>query len=210
MRSVAQQAHESVRFRPRRGAHIVEVERVLEAGSCLDHVAGQLNSLTRGLNDMSSSGDRGVPAGTLRLPAAIIELVDECGDALVLFGQLQLPDRRAPRTLEELRVVLHAAGEQRPVAFEEVLPDEDDPILLWPIYGSLLDSALRILYEFDPDHGPHRKAIPASVRDILGAPEEAAGDAGRPRRAKARHDASREADHDRQDHSRPDNHGDSR
>lgn len=210
VRSLAEQAHESVRFHPRRSAHLEEVEHVLSASTCLNHVAIQLNTLVRGLNDMSSTGERGVPGESLRLPTAIVELVDESGDALALFGQLQLPDRGAPRYLEELRVALRSAGEQRPSAVEEVLPTEDEPILLWPIYGSLLDSVLRVLYEIDPDHGPHRTAIPAEVRAVLGSPdgvppegEVVSPDAATTRaRAQAEHDAEREVTQDQAEHDR--------
>lgn len=168
VRGVVGQAEESMRFHPRRSAHADEVHRVDVAALCLTHVATQLNSVMRGLNDMSSESVRGFGEAGVDLPDEIPALLETVARALGRFGRLQLPDRGSPRTLEELRVLIREAyglGRKAAVAIQ---PDDGDPAMLWPVYGALLDSVQRAAYELDPDDGPHGEAIPAAVRDILG------------------------------------------
>jgi uncharacterized membrane protein YccC len=174
VRDVVGTAEESMRFHPRRSAHADEVHRVDVAAVCLTHVATQLNSVMRGLNDMSSESVRGIGEAAADLPEEIPALLDVVARALGRFGRLQLPDRGSPRTLEELRVLIREAYELGRRAAVAIQPNDEDPAMLWPVYGALLDSVQRAVYELDPDDGPHAEAIPAAVRDVLGPIEPAA------------------------------------
>jgi uncharacterized membrane protein YgaE (UPF0421/DUF939 family) len=170
---VVGRAEESVRFHPRRAAHADEVHRVRVAAVCLTHVANQLNSAMRGLNDMSSQSVRGIGTASAEVPADIPALLDVVARALGRFARLQLPDRSAPRSLEELRVLIREGYELGRRAAVAIQPDDTDPAMLWPVFGALLDSVQRAVYELDPDEGPHGDAIPSAVRDVLGPVDEA-------------------------------------
>jgi uncharacterized membrane protein YgaE (UPF0421/DUF939 family) len=174
VREVAHRAEEAVRFHPRRAAHADDVRRVDAAAVALNHVAAQLNALIRGMNDMSSSGVRGlrVDAASPRttLPAPLLRLLDDAGQALEEFANLQTADRGAALALERLRRLIRQTRTDFTDAAEQARPDEDDPIMLWPAYGAVLDAAQRMLYELDPDDGPHGGAIPSRVRESLDPP----------------------------------------
>jgi uncharacterized membrane protein YgaE (UPF0421/DUF939 family) len=177
-RKVAQQAEESIRYHPRKSAHLADVHRVDEAAIALDHVATQLNSLMRGLTDLrgGASGlaeDPEAPAlsGPLwEIPEELILLLDDTAKALNAFGRLQVPDPGSLRVYEELsRLIANAKPHAREAAFA-LIPHEDDPTLLWSVYGALLDDSRRMLREIDPDNGPHREGIPAAVRSYAAHP----------------------------------------
>lgn len=165
--AIADRAEESVRFHVRRSAHLDDVKRVDEAATALNHVADQLNALIRGMSDLArlSDADR-LPQTAVRLPDELSLLIEDTGKALNFYGRLQLPDRSSPRILEELRVLLTDARVHRRSASKAMLPDEDTPTLQWSMYGALLDDARRMLYELDPDTGPHRAGVPEEVRII--------------------------------------------
>ena len=172
-RKIAQQADEALRYHPRRSVHLDVVHRIDEAAVALDHVATQLNSLMRGLSDLSGS-DNGLPAGDRDVPDELTLLLDDTAKALNAFGRLQLPDKANPRVYEELSKLIKSAGPHTRQAAEAMLPDGDAPRLLWSIYGALLDDARRMLRELDPDDGPHREGIPADLRVYAAHPSRAA------------------------------------
>ncbi|HEY3868857.1 MAG TPA: aromatic acid exporter family protein [Actinocrinis sp.] len=172
-RKIAQQAEEALRYHPRRSVHLDVVHRIDEAAVALDHVATQLNSLMRGLSDLSGS-DNGLPAGHSEVPDELTLLLDDTAKALNAFGRLQLPDRANPRVYDELSRMIKSAKPHTRQAAEAMLPDNDAPQLLWSIYGALLDDARRMLHELDPDDGPHRDGIPADLRAYSLHPARAA------------------------------------
>jgi uncharacterized membrane protein YgaE (UPF0421/DUF939 family) len=172
-RKIAQQAEEALRYHPRRSVHLDVVHRIDEAAVALDHVATQLNSLMRGLSDLSGS-DSGLPAGDRDVPDELTLLLDDTAKALNAFGRLQLPDKANPRVYEELSKLIKSAKPHTRQAAEAMLPDEDAPRLLWSIYGALLDDARRMLRELDPDDGPHRDGIPSELRVYAVHPARAA------------------------------------
>ena len=161
---IADQAEEAVRYHPRRSALEQEVNRVDQAAICLSHVSSQLNSLLRGLSDLSK-GARGLPA-TTEVPEALSILLLDVGRALNRFGRLQIPDRDSRQVLEELKVIITAAGDHQLSAIEDMLPIGAYAVEKWSVHGSLLDEVRRMLYELDPVDGPHALAIP----EILPAP----------------------------------------
>ncbi|KWX06067.1 hypothetical protein TR74_23040, partial [Carbonactinospora thermoautotrophica] len=63
------------------------------------------------------------------------------------------------RDLAGLRAALRE-GEQLQQALSSALRESPSPDL-WQVHGALLDDCQRLLYEVDPDIGPHRAAIPA-------------------------------------------------
>jgi uncharacterized membrane protein YgaE (UPF0421/DUF939 family) len=162
-RKIAQQADEAVRFHPRRAAHMEEVHRVDEAAVALDHVSTQLNSLVRGLSDMSATFSP-VPEKLRAVPEQMVLLLDDTAKALSAFGRLQLPDKASIRVYEELSQLIKRAKPHTREAAQAMHPDEDAPTLVWSIYGALLDDARRMLRELDPEGGPHREGIPAFLR----------------------------------------------
>ncbi|HEV3170620.1 MAG TPA: aromatic acid exporter family protein, partial [Actinocrinis sp.] len=107
-RKIAQQAEESVRYHPRRSAHLDTVHRVDEAAIALDHVATQLNSLMRGLADLSNE-ETGIPSAHRAVPPELSLLLDDTAKALNAFGRLQLPDKAGPRVYEELSRLIKSA-----------------------------------------------------------------------------------------------------
>ena len=161
---IADQAEEAVRYHPRRSALESEVNRVDQAAICLNHVSSQLNSLLRGLSDLAN-GRRGLPA-TTEVPEALAILLLDVGRALNRFGRLQIPDRDSRQVLEELKVIITAAGDHQLSAIEDMLPIGAYAVEKWSVHGSLLDEVRRMLYELDPVDGPHALAIP----EILQAP----------------------------------------
>jgi uncharacterized membrane protein YgaE (UPF0421/DUF939 family) len=172
-RKIAQQAEESVRYHPRRSAHLDTVHRVDEAAIALDHVATQLNSLMRGLADLSNE-ETGIPSAHRAVPPELSLLLDDTAKALNAFGRLQLPDKAGPRVYEELSRLIKSAKPHTREAAQAMHPDDDAPTLLWPLYGALLDDARRMLRELDPDEGPHREGIPATLRSYAAHPARAA------------------------------------
>lgn len=162
-RKIAQQAEEAVKFHPRRGAHMEEVHRVDEAAVALDHVSTQLNSLMRGLSDMSAAFSP-VPEKLREVPEEMALLLEDTGRALSLFGRLQLPDKASIRVYEELSELIKRAKPHARKAAQAMHPDDDAPTLVWSVYGALLDDARRMLRELDPEDGPHREGIPAFLR----------------------------------------------
>jgi len=172
-RKIAQQAEESLKYHPRRSVHLDAVHRVDQAAVALDHVATQLNSLMRGLADLTSESI-GIPAVNREVPPELILLLEDTAKALNAFGRLQLPDRAGPRVYEELSRLIKSAKPHTRDAAQAMHPDDDAPTLLWPIYGALLDDARRMLRELDPDDGPHREGIPSMLRAYAAHPSRAA------------------------------------
>jgi uncharacterized membrane protein YgaE (UPF0421/DUF939 family) len=184
-RKIAQQAEESLKFHPRKAVHLADVHRVDEAAIALDHVSTQLNSLMRGLADlrggnagvsMSAAEESQLPelSGPLwDIPEELIRLLDDTAKALNAFGRLQLPDKGGPRVYEELSKLISNAKPHAREAAHALLPHDDDPTLLWSVYGALLDDSRRMLRELDPDDGPHREGIPAAIRSYAAHPSQA-------------------------------------
>lgn len=162
-RKVAQQAEESLKYHPRRSVHLDEVHRVDEAATALDHVASQLNSLMRGLSDLTADF-AGIPHTHRELPAELVTLLDDTGKALNAFGRLQLPDKASPRVYEELSRLIKTSQPHAREAAHVMQPNGDAPTMLWSIHGALLDDSRRMLRELDPDDGPHREGIPSALR----------------------------------------------
>jgi len=162
-RKIAQQAEEAVKFHPRRNVHMTEVHRVDEAAIALDHVSTQLNSLMRGLSDMSSEFSP-VPEELREVPEEMALLLDDTAKALSAFGRLQVPDKASTRVYEELSGLIKRSKPHAREAAQAMHPDDDAPTLVWSVYGALLDDARRMLRELDPDDGPHREGIPAMLR----------------------------------------------
>jgi len=134
-----------------------------EAAVALDHVSTQLNSLVRGLSDMSATFSP-VPEKLRAVPEQMVLLLDDTAKALSAFGRLQLPDKASIRVYEELSQLIKRAKPHTREAAQAMHPDEDAPTLVWSIYGALLDDARRMLRELDPEGGPHREGIPAFLR----------------------------------------------
>lgn len=172
-RKIAQQAEESLKYHPRRSVHLDEVHRVDEAAVALDHVATQLNSLMRGLSDLTADF-AGIPVAHRSIPGELVQLLEDAGKALNAFGRLQLPDRSGPRVYEELSRLIRSSKPHAREAAQAMHPDEDAPTMLWSIYGALLDDARRMLREVDPDDGPHREGIPAMLRTYAEHPSRQA------------------------------------
>ncbi|HWG23726.1 FUSC family protein [Actinospica sp.] len=162
-RKIAQQAEEAVKFHPRRNVHMTEVHRVDEAAIALDHVATQLNSLMRGLADMSAEFSP-VPEKLREMPEEMALLLDDTSKALSAFGRLQVPDKASTRVYDELSGLIKRSKPHAREAAQAMYPDDDAPTLVWSVYGALLDDARRMLRELDPDDGPHREGIPAMLR----------------------------------------------
>jgi uncharacterized membrane protein YgaE (UPF0421/DUF939 family) len=172
-RKIAQQAEESLRYHPRKSVHIDDVHRVDQAAIALDHVATQLNSLMRGLSDLSSDAT-GIPKPLQEIPEELARLLDDTARALNAFGRLQLPDKASPRVYEELSQLIKSAKPHARDAAKAMQPGEDDPTMLWSLHGALLDDARRMLRELDPDEGPHREGIPSKLRVYAAHPSRAA------------------------------------
>lgn len=168
-RKVAQQAAESLRYHPRKSAHLDVVHRVDEAAVALNHVATQLNSLMRGLSDLSGDA-AGLGREHRGLPEELMLLLEDTAKALNAFGRLQLPDRSGPRVYEELSLLIRGSKPHAREAAATMHPSPDAPAMLWSMYGSLLDNARRMLRELDPDAGPHREGIPAELRSYAAHP----------------------------------------
>ena len=162
-RKIAQQAEEAVKFHPRRNVHMTEVHRVDEAAIALDHVSTQLNSLMRGLSDLSSDSSP-VPENLREVPEEMALLLDDTAKALSLFGRLQVPDKASTHVYDELSELIKRSKPHAREAAQAMHPDEDAPTLVWSVYGALIDDARRMLRELDPDDGPHREGIPAMLR----------------------------------------------
>jgi uncharacterized membrane protein YgaE (UPF0421/DUF939 family) len=172
-RKIAQQAEESLKYHPRKSTHLDEVHRVDEAAIALDHTASQLNSLIRGLSDLSADF-AGIPRPHRKLPEELSLLLDDTAKALNAFGRLQLPDKAGPRVYEELSRLIKSSKPHAREAAHAMHPDDDAPTMLWSIYGALLDDARRMLRELDPDDGPHREGIPAALRAYSAHPSRQA------------------------------------
>jgi uncharacterized membrane protein YgaE (UPF0421/DUF939 family) len=175
-RKIAQQAEESLKYHPRRSVHLDEVHRVDEAAVALDHVATQLNSLMRGLSDLTADF-AGIPAAHQSVPGELVQLLEDAGKALNAFGRLQLPDAKGgPRVYEELSRLIRSSKPHAREAAQAMYPDpgEEAPTMLWSIYGALLDDSRRMLRELDPDDGPHREGIPAALRTYAQHPSRQA------------------------------------
>ena len=172
-RKIAQQAEESLKYHPRKSTHLDEVHRVDEAAIALDHTASQLNSLMRGLSDLSADFS-GIPRPHRALPEELALLLDDTGKALNAFGRLQLPDKAGPRVYEELSRLIKSSKPHAREAAHAMHPDDDAPTMLWSIYGSLLDDSRRMLRELDPDDGPHKEGIPAALRSYSAHPSRQA------------------------------------
>jgi uncharacterized membrane protein YgaE (UPF0421/DUF939 family) len=172
-RKIAQQAEESLKYHPRKSVHLDTVHRVDEAATALDHVSTQLNSLMRGLSDLTSDST-GIPGPHREVPTELSLLLDDTAKALNAFGRLQLPDKAGTRVYEELSRLIKSAKPHAREAAHAMHPDEDAPTMLWSIYGALLDDARRMLRELDPDDGPHRDGIPSLLRVYAAHPSRAA------------------------------------
>lgn len=172
-RKVAQQADESLKYHPRKAVHLDDVHRVDEAATALDHVAGQLNSLMRGLSDLTADF-AAIPEKHQDVPEELVQLLDDSGKALNAFGRLQLPDKGGPRVYDELSRLIKSAKPHERQAAHAMLPDDDAPTMLWSIYGAILDDARRMLRELDPDDGPHREGIPLALRAYAAHPSHQA------------------------------------
>jgi uncharacterized membrane protein YgaE (UPF0421/DUF939 family) len=162
-RKIAGQAEESLKYHPRKAVHLDDVHRVDEAAVALDHVATQLNSLMRGLSDLTADF-AGIPTAHRSLPPELAQLLDDSAKALNAFGRLQLPDKASPRVYEELSKLIKSSKPHAREAAQAMHPDDDAPTMLWSIHGALLDDSRRMLRELDPDDGPHREGIPAGLR----------------------------------------------
>jgi gas vesicle protein len=168
-RKVAQQAEESLKYHPRKSVHMEDVHRVDEAAIALDHVAGQLNSLMRGLADLTADF-ADIPQENREVPEELALLLDDTGKALNAFGRLQLPDKASPRVYDELSRLIKSSKPHAREAAHAMQPDDDAPTMLWSIYGALLDDSRRMLRELDPDDGPHREGIPSMLRTYAAHP----------------------------------------
>lgn len=168
-RKVAEQAEESLRYHPRKSVHLEDVHRVDEAATALDHVAGQLNSLMRGLADLTADF-AGIPQPHQEIPEELVLLLDDTGKALNAFGRLQLPDKSGPRVYDELSRLIKSSKPHAREAAQALHPTADAPTMLWSIYGALLDDSRRMLRELDPDDGPHREGIPSALRAYAAHP----------------------------------------
>jgi uncharacterized membrane protein YgaE (UPF0421/DUF939 family) len=162
-RKIAQQAEESLRYHPRKSVHLDDVHRVDEAAVALDHTATQLNSLMRGLSDLTADF-AAIPRPHRSIPEELVQLLDDTAKALHAFGRLQLPDRSGPRVYEELSRLIKSSKPHARDAAHAMHPDDDAPTMLWSIYGALLDDSRRMLRELDPDEGPHKDGIPSALR----------------------------------------------
>ncbi|MBS2966106.1 hypothetical protein KGA66_23880 [Actinocrinis puniceicyclus] len=162
-RKIARQAEESLKYHPRKSVHLDDVHRVDEAATALDHVATQFNSLMRGLSDLTADY-AGIPAAHQSVPPELARLLDDAAKALNAFGRLQLPDKASPRVYDELSRLIKSSKPHAREAAQAMHPDVDAPTMLWSIHGALLDDSRRMLRELDPDDGPHREGIPASLR----------------------------------------------
>ncbi len=162
-RKIARQADESLKYHPRKSAHLDDVHRVDEAAVAMDHVATQLNSLMRGLSDLTADF-AGIPRTHREIPEELVLLLEDTAKALNAFGRLQLPDKSGVRVYEELSRLIKSAQPHAREAATALHPDEGAPTMLWSIYGALLDDSRRMLRELDPDDGPHREGIPAALR----------------------------------------------
>ncbi|HEV2343898.1 MAG TPA: aromatic acid exporter family protein [Actinocrinis sp.] len=172
-RKVAEQAEESLKYHPRKSVHLDDVHRVDEAATALDHVASQLNSLMRGLADLTADF-AGIPQPHREIPEELVLLLDDTAKALNAFGRLQLPDKAGPRVYDELSRLITSSKPHAREAAQALHPDEDAPTMLWSIYGALLDDSRRMLRELDPDDGPHREGIPAALRAYSAHPSHQA------------------------------------
>lgn len=168
-RKIAQQADESLKYHPRRSTHLDDVHRVDEAAVALDHVATQLNSLMRGLADLTADF-AGIPIAHQSVPPELARLLDDTAKALNAFGRLQLPDKASPRVYDELSRLIKSSKPHAREAAQAMHPDQDAPTMLWSIHGALLDDSRRMLRELDPDDGPHREGIPAQLRSYAAHP----------------------------------------
>ncbi len=162
-RKIAGQAEESLKYHPRKSVHLDDVHRVDEAAVALDHVATQLNSLMRGLSDLTADF-AGIPVAHRSIPPELAQLLDDTAKALNAFGRLQLPDKAGPRVYEELSRLIKSSKPHAREAAQAMHPDDDAPTMLWSIHGALLDDSRRMLRELDPDDGPHREGIPLKLR----------------------------------------------
>jgi uncharacterized membrane protein YgaE (UPF0421/DUF939 family) len=172
-RKIAQQAEESLKYHPRKSTHLDEVHRVDQAAIALDHTATQLNSLMRGLSDLTADF-AGIPRTHRALPEELVLLLDDTAKALNAFGRLQLPDKAGPRVYEELSRLIKSSKPHAREAAHAMHPDDDAPTMLWSIYGALLDDSRRMLRELDPDDGPHKEGIPAALRAYSAHPSRQA------------------------------------
>src|SRR5581483_2879322 len=146
-RKIAEQAEESLKYHPRKSVHLDDVHRVDEAAIALDHVATQLNSLMRGLSDLTADF-AAIPATHRSIPPELAQLLDKA----------------SPRVYEELSRLIKSSKPHAREAAQAMHPDDDAPTMLWSIHGALLDDSRRMLRELDPDDGPHREGIPAELR----------------------------------------------
>ncbi|MGH3417086.1 MAG: FUSC family protein [Actinocrinis sp.] len=162
-RKIAEQADESLKYHPRRAVHLDDVHRVDEAAIALDHVATQLNSLMRGLSDLTADF-AGIPRAHRAIPEELVLLLEDSAKALNAYGRLQLPDKSGTRVYDELSRLIKSSKPHAREAATALHPDDDAPTMLWSIYGAMLDDSRRMLRELDPDDGPHREGIPAALR----------------------------------------------
>ncbi len=153
----AEQAAESLRFTLHRPDTEARLRQITEAATCLDHACHQVRGIARGLADLAA-GARGLPGADTRLPTAFPELLRVVSRAFDAFSRLQVGQGSA-RDLAGLRAALRES-EQLQQALSSALRESPSPDL-WQVHGALLDDCQRLLYEVDPDIGPHRAAIPA-------------------------------------------------
>jgi hypothetical protein len=142
-------AEEGLKVSPRRGTLQPSLETIGEATRSLDHAAHLYRGLVRRLTQIAAEAPEAIPPG-------LADLLDDLREAFTLFGRIQSSPSPEGQ-IEELRgVVRRAEQHQRRVA-EKVQPSA----LPGPgrSVAALLDDAQWVLYEMDPDHGPHRQAV---------------------------------------------------
>ncbi|WP_164836289.1 FUSC family protein [Actinacidiphila soli] len=175
-RSEVGDAAEGVRLNPRRLKRAITATPLVEAVLCLSHVCDQVQAMARGLYDLAA-GDRVLPgppseeaeegegsgadgrSGRREVLLPLGHLLARTGDCLEAFGRVHTGRADLEEPVRALCEAIDWAHERHAEAARALTPGPDTPATLWPLYGTLLDEAHRILRELDPEHGPHRQSI---------------------------------------------------
>jgi len=160
----AERANESLRFTLRRARTRRRLRHIMQAALCLEHACLQLRGIARAVADLAA-GVLGLPGEreTSNFPRDFADLLDVIGKAYTCFEHLLVAPGNG-EDLVQLRETL-AEGERLERAAREQIAEIDPRSPLWTLYGTLLHDCVQLRYEVDPDHGPHREAIPPHVHE---------------------------------------------
>lgn len=155
VRGTIETASESLRLRPtRQSAHI---PRLMATAECLYHTTAELRGVALGLADLAG-GARGLTEEERELiPDSFVDLLELLTQTYKLLGRMQSRgDTRG--AAEKLGATVRRAN----LMEDDVMASLGQPGMsdrFRRAYGSILDHAQRMIYEIDPERGPHRIAM---------------------------------------------------